>query len=173
MRAAVARVGSAQASLALANINVSKTELRAPQAGRVLDVNVRVGELTGPDVVKPFVVLSDTSKVRVRAFVEELDAPRITIGMKSNVTADGLHGQSFAGHVISISPRMETKTIHSDRPFELYDSKVREVMVELDTKEQLIVGLRVDVTIDAASEELPSETAASSKGVHNSTLGSL
>ena len=148
MRAAVARVASAQASLALANINVSKTELHAPQAGRVLDVNVRVGELTGPDAAKPFVVLSDTSKVRVRAFVEELDAPRITVGMKASVTADGLPGQAFAGHVISISPRMDTKTIHADRPFELYDTKVREVLVELDTKEQLIVGLRVDVTFD-------------------------
>lgn len=147
MRAAVARVASAQASLSLANINLSKTEVRAPHAGRVLDVNIRVGELTGPDAVRPLVVLSDTSKVRVRAYVEELDAPRIAVGMKATVTADGLLGQSFAGHVISISPRMETKTINSDRPFELYDTKVREVLVELDTKEPLIVGLRVDVSI--------------------------
>jgi multidrug resistance efflux pump len=153
MRAAVARVASAQASLSLANINSAKTELRAPHAGRVLDVNVRVGELTGPDAVKPLVVLSDTSKVRVRAYVEELDAPRIAVGMKATVTADGLLGQSFTGHVISISPRMETKTINSDRPFELYDTKVREVLLELDTKEPLIVGLRVDVSVQLAGEK--------------------
>jgi len=152
MRAAVARVASAQASLALANINLTTTELKAPRAGRVLDVNVRIGELTGPDAAKPLVVLSDTSKVRVRAFVEELDAPRITLGMQATVTADGLPGQSFKGHVISISPRMDTKSIHSDRPFELYDTKVREVLVELDTKELLIIGLRVDVTFDAPGE---------------------
>ena len=83
MRAAIARVASADASLALAKINLSKTELLAPQPGRVLDVNARLGELTGPDAVKPLVVLSDTSKVCVRAFVEELDAPRIAIGMKA------------------------------------------------------------------------------------------
>ncbi len=161
MRAATARVASAEASLELAKINVSKTELFAPRAGRVLDVNARLGELTGPDAAKPLVVLSDTSKVRVRAFVEELDAPRITIGMKASVTADGLAGQSFSGHVISISPRMDTKTIHADRAFELYDTKVREVLVELDTKEPLIVGLRVDVTFDAFGTKQPAETARS------------
>lgn len=152
MRAAVARVASAQASLSLANINLAKTELRAPCAGRVLDVNVRIGELTGPDAVKPLVVMSDTSKIRVRAYVEELDAPRIAVGMKASVTADGLPGQEFAGHVLSISPRMETKTINSDRPFELYDTKVREVLVELDTKEPLIVGLRVDVSVQVTGD---------------------
>jgi multidrug resistance efflux pump len=173
MRAAVARVASADASLALAKINLSKTELLAPQAGRVLDVNARLGELTGPDAAKPLVVLSDTSKVYVRAFVEELDAPRITVGMKASVTADGLPGQSFAGHVISISPRMETKTIHTDRAFELYDTKVREVLVELDTKELLIVGLRVDVTFDTESVSNPVETARSLIDVQKSTLGKL
>ncbi len=161
MRAATARVASAEASLALAEINVAKAKLVAPQAGRVLDVNTRVGELTGPDAAKPLIILSDTSKVCVRAFVEELDAPRIAVGMTATVTADGLPGQSFAGHVIAISPRMDTKTIHADRAFELYDTKVREVLVELDTKELLIVGLRVDVTFDVGSIELPSETARS------------
>ena len=147
MRAAVARVVSAQASLELANIDVSKTELHAPQAGRVLDVNVEPGELTGPDAAQPLVVLSDTSKMRVRAFVEELDAPRVTVGMTARVTADGLPGTTFAGHVIAISPRMETKSIHADEPYELYDSKVREVLVELEAAEPLIVGLRVDVIV--------------------------
>jgi multidrug resistance efflux pump len=153
MRAAVARVASAQASLALANINLTKTELKAPRAGRVLDVNARIGELTGPDATKPLVVLSDTSKVRVRAYVEELDAPRLRVGMQATVTADGLPDQEFAGHVISISPRMETKTIHSDRPSELYDTKVREVLVELDGTDPMIVGLRVDVSFDAENRQ--------------------
>jgi HlyD family secretion protein len=152
MRAAVARVASAQASLELANISLAKSKLLAPRAGRVLDVNVRLGELTGPDAVKSLVVLTDTSKVRVRAFVEELDAPRIGLGMTASVTADGLPNQSFAGHVISISPRMETKTIHSDRPVELYDTKVREVLVELDTRDPMIVGLRVDAMFDVAAD---------------------
>jgi multidrug resistance efflux pump len=173
MRAAIARVASADASLALAKINLAKMELLAPLRGRVLDVNARLGELTGPDAVKPLVVLADTSKVCVRAFVEELDAPRIAIGMKAAVTADGLPGQTLAGHVISISPRMETKSIHTDRAFELYDTKVREVLVELDTKELQIVGLRVDVTFDATGGDETAKTARHPIDGHNSTFGKL
>jgi hypothetical protein len=72
--------------------------------------------------------------------------------MTARVTADGLPGTTFAGRVVAISPRMETKSIHADQPFELYDSKVREVLVALDASEPLIVGLRVDVSFDAAAE---------------------
>ena len=73
--------------------------------------------------------------------------------------------------MISISPRMETKSIHTDRAFELYDTKVREVLVELDTKELLIVGLRVDVTFDATGGDGPAKTARRPIDGHNSTLG--
>jgi HlyD family secretion protein len=153
MRAAMARVASAQASLALANISLSKSELCTPHAGRVLDVNIRVGELTGPETAKPLVVLSDTSEVRVRAYVEELDAPRIAVGMRATIKADGLPDKEFTGTVIAISPRMETKVINSDRPFELYDTKVREVVVQLAGMGELIVGLRVDVNIRLLPEK--------------------
>ena len=111
----------------------------------MLDVNTEPGELTGPDRAEPLVVLSDTSTIRVRAFVEELDAPRVAVGMPAQITADGLPDTTFIGRVIAISPRMETKSIHADRPYELYDTKVREVFVELTDEPKLIVGLRVDV----------------------------
>ena len=114
----------------------------------MLDVNVEPGELTDPNSAQPLVILSDTSSIHVRAYVEELDAPRVTVGMPATVTADGLAGKQFAGHVVSISPRMDAKCIHADRPGELYDTKVREVLVELDTESPLIVGLRVDVTFE-------------------------
>jgi multidrug resistance efflux pump len=160
VRAASARVDAAKAALALAEINLAKSELRAPCRGRVLDVNVEPGELTGPEAEQPLVVLSDTSVVRVRAFVEELDAPRVQVGMPGEITADGLPGVTFAGRVVSISPRMATKSIHAERPQELYDTKVREVLLELDATDRLIVGLRVDVLFQAGQGE-QSETAVS------------
>ena len=155
MRAAAARVGSAQASLELARIALAQTQLIAPRASRVLDVNSRVGELTGPNAPLPVVVLSDTSEVRVRAYVEELDAPRIALGMRASARADGLPGQVFNGAVIAISPQMNTKTLHADRPNELYDTKVREVVIELEPTSALINGLRVDIDIRATVPEPP------------------
>jgi HlyD family secretion protein len=149
LRAAEARVSAAAAEVELANIGLSKTELRAPCHGRVLAIHGEPGEYSGPQASLPLVVFSDTSKIRVRAYVEELDAPRVKVGTQTTVTADGLPNQSFMGHVVAISPRMANKTVHSDHPSELYDTKIREVMLELSNAAQLIVGLRVDVQFNA------------------------
>jgi multidrug resistance efflux pump len=167
VRAAVARVDAAQATLHLANIDLAKSELRSPCRGRVLDVNVERGELTGPNAEQPLIVLSDTSIVRVRAFVEELDAPRVQVGMSAAVTADGLPDKTFSGRVISLSPRMATKAIHAERPQELYDTKVREVLLELEETEEIIVGLRVDVLFQAAAQLSPSAAFRSLSAVSN------
>jgi HlyD family secretion protein len=149
VRSATARVKAAEAHLELAQIGLTKTELRAPGRGCVLDVNVEPGEFTGPDAPEPLVVLSDTTVMRVRAYVEELDAPRVQIGMQAQVTADGIPNTTFTGIVVSISPCMADKSVDAGRPNELYDTKVREVLLELDNATQLIVGLRVDVSFDA------------------------
>jgi multidrug resistance efflux pump len=151
LRSAEARVTAAQAELNLANIHLAKCEVRAPRAGRVLDLHVEPGELTGPDAREPLIILSDTSVVRVRAYVEELDAPRVRVGMGARVKADGLPNESFNGKVVSISPQMTSKSQYSDHPRELYDTKVREVVIELNGLPPLIVALRVDVNIIAAS----------------------
>ena len=148
VHAAEARVAGAEAELSLAKIGLSKTELRAPCRGRVLDINGKPGELSGPEAPEPIAVLSDTSTGRVRAYVEELDAPRVQLGMVARITTDGRPNASLAGRVVSISPRMVKKSMSTDRPNELYDTKVREVLVELEPVKSVIVGLRVDVEFE-------------------------
>jgi multidrug resistance efflux pump len=145
VRVAEARVASARADRELAKIALDKTRILAPRRGQILDVNVVAGEFVGPITNEPAVVLSDTSKRRVRAYVEEIDAPRIALDMPVTVTADGLPGHEFRGRVVQMTPRMARKLFHNDRPEELYDTKVREVVAELDNAPALILGLRVDV----------------------------
>jgi multidrug resistance efflux pump len=150
VRAAEARVAGAEAELNLAKIVLSKAEVRAPSRGCVLDIHAEPGELTGPNAARPLVVLSDTSVVRVRAYVEELDAARVRVGMKARITADGLPQASYAGKVISISPRMAPKTVRANQPHELYDGSVREVILKLEAANQFLIGLRVDVLFIAS-----------------------
>jgi HlyD family secretion protein len=152
LRAAEARISAAAAEVDLAKIGLSKTELRAPCRGQVLAVHGEPGELTAPDSKLPVVILSDTSTIRVRAYVEELDAPRVKLNALAHVTADGLPGVSYTGHVVSLSPCMEKKSWTDDRPNEIYDTKTREVVVELQNSPDLIVGLRVDVVFTAGEE---------------------
>lgn len=142
---AKARVAAFQARLAIAQDALGRTALRAPVGGRILDVQVEPGELIGPESNDAAVVMADTSRYRVRAFVEELDAPTITVGRSARVTAEGLPGHVYTGQVTCVSPRMSTKTRFTDQPGERVDTKTREVWVELDTTDELVIGLRVDV----------------------------
>lgn len=147
VRAAEARIAAAEADLELAQLALEKCTLRAPGGGCVLDVQVEPGELIGPAEPRPAVVLADTSVIRVRAYVEEVDAPRLEVGMQARITADGLPGKFYTGRIFSLSPRMAPKQVFSGRPDELYDTKMREVIMQLDDSPGLIVGLRVDVMV--------------------------
>ena len=143
-----ARVQAAKARLELARVQLERTRLKAPCGAQVLKIDAEVGELTGPDSAEPVAILADTSTIRVRAFVEEMDAPRVQVGMPATVVTDGLPGVEFKGRVYRVSPRMSRKELWSDHPAERYDTKTRELWIELEQAQGLVVGLRVDVVID-------------------------
>lgn len=148
VRMAQARIEAAKAQLANARAELSRMQLRAPVTGQILKIDIDLGELTGPESLNPPIIMADTRKFRVRAFVEELDAPAVRPSLSARVAADGLPGKQFAGHVVRFSPYMSRKELWSDDPAERYDTKTREVWIELDDAEDLVVGLRVDVMID-------------------------
>jgi HlyD family secretion protein len=143
-----AHIQAAQARLELAKVQLARTELRSPRRGQVLKADVQPGEMAGPASPEPAVILADTSRFQVRAFVEELDAPRVQTGMQATITAEGMPGVQIRGHVSRLSPCMTRKELTSDRPGERLDTKVREVWIELDGSAALFVGLRVDVVIE-------------------------
>lgn len=160
LKMADAKIAAAKARLELARVPLEQTVLRAPISGQVLAVNVEAGELTGPEAREPAVVLAEISRFRVRAFVEELDAPRVAVGMPAVVMADGLPGKKFMGHVAWLSPRMTPKSLWTDDPQERFDTKTREIWIDLDDADGLVLGLRVDVAIDPAQADRQSPKIA-------------
>ncbi len=151
VRIAQGGVAAAKAQWELARHQLAKATLKAPRGGQILKIDAEPGELTGPESVSPAVVMADTSRMYVRAFVDEIDAPQVRAGMKATATADGLADRTYAGTVARLSPRMAAKQLFTDRPSERFDTKVREVWIELDESEDLVVGLRVDVVIEPAA----------------------
>ena len=146
-----ARIQAAEARLELAKVQLERTRIHAPCRGQILEVDAEAGELTGPESTQPAIVMVDTTKLQVRAFVEELDAPRIELGMTATVRTDGLPDREFQGRVVRLSPRMGRKQLWSDDPAERYDTKTREIWIELDEGQPMVVGLRVDALIDPRS----------------------
>ena len=172
LRMAEARVQAARARLELAQDQLEKTRLHAPAAGQILNLNRERGEWTGPTSPDPAIVMVDTSRLHVRAFIEEQDAPKVRIGMPAEIEVDGLPGQTVAGRVVKLSPRMDPKQVWTNRPAERFDTKVREAWIELEqtkTAKSLVVGLRVDVVIDPATT--PAEPRNGNKRQKKATGG--
>jgi multidrug resistance efflux pump len=156
LRVAQAHVDAAQASVALAQFSLRQAKLTAPVAGQVLRIGARRGELTGPQSPEPAIVLAQTERLSVRAFVDEIDASRVTVGMTGRITISGLPRQ-VTGSVVRVSPAVGPKTLWTGEPGERFDSDVREIWLELADTRDLVLGLRVDVLLDPSG---PPEAAA-------------
>lgn len=149
-----ARVAAAQARVELAQVQLDWASLKAPEGGRVLQINVERGEIVGPETPQPAIIVADTSRFRVRAFVDEIDAPRLRCGQRAEITVDGLPGRTFSGQVAELRPRMSDKTFTTGSPGERFDTKTQEIWIDLDPsafRDRLVCGLRVDVRIDVGS----------------------
>jgi HlyD family secretion protein len=150
---AKAQVEAARAEVALALVALEQSRLVAPQTGQILQVNVRPGETADFHAPHPAVVLADTRHYRVRAFVEEVDAPRVAVGMPARITADGWPARKLAARVASVSPAIGPKRLWTGDPGERLDSDVREVWLDVEQTAGMLVGLRVDVLIDARPQD--------------------
>lgn len=170
LQIARAHCAAAAADWKLAKIRLAKTELRALVPGQVLKLECDPGELTSPEAALPLVLLSDTRTLRIRAFVEELDARRIQVGQPARVTVDESSGTSLLGTVVELAPRMSRKQSWSDQPDERVDLKTREILIELSTPADLPLGMSVEVEIlplggKADRVSTVSASAATAKGL--------
>ena len=147
----LAKVAEAAARRRLARAELAKTQVRAPVAGRVLQIHKEAGSPVGPlgrgGTGEPVLRLADVSQRRVRAFVEELDAGRVRVGQSAVATADGFPGQEYVGRVVELARRMGKDAPESDAPGEYKDIYYREVVIELDGGHELPLNLRVQVKI--------------------------
>jgi HlyD family secretion protein len=116
---------------------VDNYELTAPFSGIVEDVNVEVGEWSGPESYA--VALADTSAWYVdTSDLSELDVVNISVGQTVEVTADALPDVVMTGVIESISgaPKVQGGDI-------LYTVRIR--MDEVDSS--LRWGMTVEVTV--------------------------
>ncbi len=147
---AKARVSAAEARVAQARATLARLEIKAPQAGEVLQLKIREGELYSFQGTEPLLVLGDTSSLQVRMDVDERDVGRLELGATAYVMADAFGGRKFAGTVVEVGRRFGRKNIRTDDPLEKNDTKVLEVVIKLDEPGTLIPGQRVTSFIQAS-----------------------
>jgi multidrug efflux pump subunit AcrA (membrane-fusion protein) len=85
---------------------IADAEVRAPWAGTVGSVNVRVGEVASPG--QAMIVLGDLDTLRVETTdLDEIDVVQISLDQDVVVTFDALPERIFPGRVTRISPMAE------------------------------------------------------------------
>ncbi len=142
--AARAQAARAEADVALAQALLDKTFIRSPVTGAVLRRYRAAGEAVGNMPPTPIAVVGDLSSLRVRAEVDETDVGRVGAGQRVEVTAEAFPDQKFGGTVYRVSSRLGGKMVKTGRPADRVDTKVLQVLIDLDTGTKLPIGLRVD-----------------------------
>ncbi|MFD1789845.1 HlyD family secretion protein [Sphingomonas floccifaciens] len=96
-----AGVSGAEAALRLARIDLANTVIRAPEAGRLSEVGVHVGQYVTAGSQLLFLV---PPEVWVIANFKEAQTARIAVGQPASFTVDALAGARLSGRVERIAP---------------------------------------------------------------------
>jgi len=97
LKAAEQRVRQAQAK-------IEKCTVRAPMSATVLRCHKKPGEAVSTVFPEPIASLMDTSRIRVRAEVDERDIGRVRLGQRVTVIAESFANSPFQGQVRRSAP---------------------------------------------------------------------
>lgn len=124
------QVAQAQASVARAQAELDVATVRSPQAGQVLKIHTRPGELVGTQGI---ISLGQTQKMVAVAEVYELDVSRIRAGQTATVTSkNNAFSDVLRGKVVEVGLEINKKDVLNTDPAAQFDARVVEVKVLLD-----------------------------------------
>jgi HlyD family secretion protein len=137
-----ARVADARVDVTEAHLE--RTQLRAPFAGVIAEINGELGEFVTPSPVgiptPPTVDLIDASCLYISAPIDEVDAPRVRSGLPARISLDAFPDLVFPGHVRRVAPYV----LDQEK-----QARTVEIEAEFDdpTKAGLLAGYSADVEV--------------------------
>src|SRR5438034_6815009 len=105
-----AALHQAEAALALAKLQLARTEVRSPLAGTVVKRFASVGEQVDGTAATPLFEIADLNEVELFGNVPALYLGKIRVGARLPVTTDAFPAQTLAGKVVAISPAVDPST---------------------------------------------------------------
>lgn len=145
-----AAVENARAALRLAEIDLANTVIRAPQAGQVSEVGVRLGQYVTAGSQLLFLV---PAKTWVVANFKEAQTANIVPGQRAVVAVDALGGAELNGHVERLSPAAgsEFSVIRPDNATGNFVKVAQRIAVRIaiDPNQRLAARLRPGMSVEA------------------------
>jgi RND family efflux transporter MFP subunit len=109
-RVAEAALKQAQSALALARLQLSRTEVKSPLSGTVVKRFVSAGEQVDGTGAQPIFEVANTAEVELFGNVPAVYLEKIRVGQTLRVLTDAFPGKVFAGRVVAISPAVDPST---------------------------------------------------------------
>ena len=133
-----------EARVDVTRTHLERTQLRAPFAGVIAEINGELGEFVTPSPVgvptPPTVDLIDASCLYISAPIDEVDAPRVRAGLQARISLDAFPGREFPGHVRRVAPYV----LDLEK-----QARTVEIEAEFDKPEEagLLAGYSADVEV--------------------------
>ncbi len=104
VRTAQATVQQREAQRASAQVDLARTEIRAPVDGVVIKRSVDVGQTVAASLQAPelFVIARDLRDMQVETSIDEADVGRVRAGQAATFTVDAFPGRTFSGTVSQV-----------------------------------------------------------------------
>jgi len=98
-----ASVRQARATLLTANTNLSKTVIKAPMDGVVIDKTVEVGQTVAASFSTPnLLTIGDLLVMQVTTSIDEADVGQVAVGQEAEFTVDAFPHRVFKGNVSKV-----------------------------------------------------------------------
>lgn len=143
---AKAALERARAARNLAETALQRRQLKAPKAGTLLYLDVRVGEAV--QKLQTYAEFAPEGALQVRAEVDELFSNQLAAGLKVRIQETGTGKLLSTGKLVSISPYLRKKSLFSGATGEQEDRRVREVEISLDKPGNQLLNSRVECIIE-------------------------
>ncbi len=166
-RAATAQRDQARAQTRVMMADETRTELRAPFAGVIAEVNTELGEWITPAPpgipIPPVVEVIDPGSLYVTAPIDEMDAERVRTGLEVRLSIDSRRGEHFRGHVVRVAPYVQdavqqNRTIEIEAAFDAGQLR-QQPLPGTSADVEVVLSRRSDVL------QVPTAAIAEGKGV--------
>ena len=145
-----AQVQAAEAQLGLAQIDLANTVVRAPRAGQLSEVSVRLGQYVTAGSQLLFLV---PDALWVVANFKETQTAHMQVGQPAHFTVDALDGARLSGRISEIAPATgsEFSVLRADNASGNFTKVVQrlQVRITLDPGQELATRLRPGMSVVA------------------------
>lgn len=155
VEAAVSSLEAAKAIAAQIQVDIDRSVVRAPAAGRILQVNVRAGEFAANGVAaKPLMLVGDDTRMYLRVDIDENDAWRIQQNAQAVAFVRGNPRLTIPLRYEYIEPYVTPKTSLTGQSTERSDLRVLQVIYSFEqNKFPVYLGQQMDTYIQTGPAE--------------------